>query len=185
MMGNRELRERLGALPGSRVVILGIGHVLRGDDAVGPLVCEALTGKVAARVIDAGTVPENYIRPLIRARPQILLAIDAVDFGGAPGAIGLFTMDQTDGLSFSTHAPSLRLFVDVLRRDIAVDVYLLGVQPVCMQLGAPVSGPVQESIRELTEVLGEIIPPAGQTPAPSPGSSARSHSGQTPPAWTA
>ena len=160
-------------LAGSRVVILGVGNVLKGDDGVGPLVCEALAGKVTARVMDAGTVPENYLGPIIEARPQFLLVIDAVDFGGAPGAIGLFTPEKINDAAFSTHALSLRLFIDVLRTDVDVDVLVLGVQPVSTQLGRPVSAPVQESIAEVTEVLGAIFPATGQAMVSPGGTAAR------------
>jgi hydrogenase 3 maturation protease len=160
MVGHAELAERLGALRGARVTILGVGNVLKGDDGVGPQMCEMLAGKVAAQIIDAGTVPENYLRPLTRARPQFLLVVDAVDFGGAPGAIGVFTVDQINDVAFSTHALSLRLFVDVLRTEADVEVLLLGIQPSCTQLGQPVSAPVQESLQELTETLMAALPPA-------------------------
>jgi len=160
MIGRDELEKRLEALRDSRVVILGVGNILKGDDGFGPLLCEALAGKVAAQVIDAGTVPENYLRPLIKARPQLLLVVDAVDFGGAPGAIDIFTLDQINDVAFSTHALSLRLFVDVLRTEIDVEVLLLGVQPSCTQLGQPVSGPVQAAIRDVGETLMTMLPPA-------------------------
>lgn len=173
MIGYDELRKRLRVSAGARVVILGVGNVLKGDDGVGPLVCEALAGKVAARVMDAGTVPENYLRPIIEARPQFLLVVDAVDFGGTPGAVGLFAPDQINDAAFSTHALSLRLFIDVLRTDVDVEVLVLGVQPVGTQLGRPVSAPVQESIAEVTAVLAAIFPAADQTMASSPGTSAR------------
>ncbi len=173
MKDNRGLLDGLRPLCGSRTVILGVGNVLRGDDGVGPLVCEALVGKVAARVIDAGTVPENYIRPLVEARPQFLLVVDAVDFGGTPGAIGVFTLDQINDFAFSTHALSLRLFVEVVRTDIEVDVLLLGVQPLCTLLGQPVSDPVQESIQELIGMLSDVFPSVDQVTERSPDTSAK------------
>jgi len=173
MMESQELRERLSARRGLRTVILGVGNVLKGDDGVGPLVCEALGGKVSARVIDAGTVPENYIRPIIDAHPQFLLVADAVDFGGAPGAVGVFAIDQINDMAFSTHALSLRLFVDVLATEIEVNVLLLGIQPVCTQLGQPVSDPVQESIQELIGLLCDVFPPGDQVTERSPGTSAK------------
>lgn len=160
MIGGDKFRERLEGWRGSRIVILGVGNTLKGDDGFGPLVCAALANKVAARVIDAGTVPENHLRPLIQAGPQLLLVIDAVDFGGAPGAVGVFTLDQINDVAFSTHALSLRLFVDVLRTEIEVDVLLLGVQPIGTQLGQSVSAPVQASIREVAETLITMLPPA-------------------------
>ena len=60
------LHERLDELCGSRTVVLGVGNTLKGDDGVGPLVCERLAGKISATVIDAGTVPENHIGPIAK-----------------------------------------------------------------------------------------------------------------------
>jgi len=160
MTGNQESLERLRELHGSRTVILGVGNVLKGDDGTGPLACEALQGTVSAKVIDAGTVPENYIRPVINARPQTLLVIDAVNFSGhpEPGAVRVFSPDQISDFAFSTHALSLRLFIDVLRQDIETEVLLLGVQPNGTQLGQSLSAPVQESVRFITDTLREIFP---------------------------
>ncbi len=158
MRDNRELTEGLSRLRGSDTVILGVGHILKGDDGVGPLVCENLTGGVSAKVIDAGTVPENYVRPIIRAVPQNLLVIDAIDFGETPGQVRLYRPDQISDFAFSTHALSLHLFVDMLRQDIDVEVFLLGIQPGCMRLGEPVSPPVWESVQMVTGVLGDLFP---------------------------
>jgi len=174
MMGYRELCERLSVLTGARTMILGVGNVLKGDDGVGPLVCEGLRGRVSAQVIDAGTVPENYIRPIVKASPQVLLVVDAIDFADVPGAVGIFTAEQVSNIAFSTHALSLRLFVDVLRADVALDVFLLGVQPVGTAFGRPVSAPVQESIETLVDALAAVFPRAGRrTTASSPGIFAR------------
>lgn len=173
MAVNHEFREHLSTLRGCRTVILGVGNVLKADDGVGPLVCEALAPKVSASVIDAGTVPENYIRPVIDARPQVLLVVDAVDFGGPPGAIGVFHPDRINDVAFSTHALSLRLFVDVLAREIEFEMLLLGVQPACTQLGRPISGAVRESVRELTDALCEIFPSSDQATESRPDISAR------------
>ena len=62
---NQELSEQLKILVGSSAVILGIGNTLKGDDAVGPFLCEQLSGKVCAEVIDAGTVPDHRPHDLV------------------------------------------------------------------------------------------------------------------------
>ena len=83
-MGTRQhLFEKLNKLRGSSTVIVGIGNTLKGDDGAGPLICEQLNAKVCAEVIDAGTVPENYIQKIIKKAPQNLLVIDAIDFGAS------------------------------------------------------------------------------------------------------
>ena len=155
----RQLAECLGALRGTRTVILGVGNTLKGDDGVGPLVCTRLAGKVSATVIDAGTVPENYLGPITGAEPESLLVIDAIDFGGHPGQTRLFRPGQVGDFAFSTHSLSLHLFLDVLGREIEMETYLLGVQPSHTELGRSASAAVQESIDTLTDALAEIFPP--------------------------
>jgi hydrogenase 3 maturation protease len=158
MNERRRLFEQLEGLGGSRTVILGIGNTLKGDDAVGPLACEGLAGKVCAEVIDAGAVPENYIQPIIRKNPQTLLIIDAMDFGAAAGTINVFRPDQLGSAAISTHTLSPRLFVDMIRRDIEVDVYFVGIQPAQTELGRALSAPVRRALERVVRTLAEVFP---------------------------
>ncbi len=155
---NKELSEQLNKLRNSSTVIVGIGNTLKGDDGAGPLVCEQLRGKVCAEVIDAGTVPENYIRKIIKKAPQNLLIIDAIDFAASAGTINIFKPEQLDSFVLSTHTLSPRLFVDMVCGNIQVDVYFVGIQPAQMQLGQPQSEQVNESIQWLAGTLAEIFP---------------------------
>jgi len=157
MNEDRRLFEQLKGLGGSRTVIVGMGNTLKGDDAVGPLVCEGLAGKVCAEVIDAGAVPENYIQPIIRKNPQTLLIIDAIDFGAAAGTIKVFRPDQLGSAAISTHALSPRLFVDMIRRDIEVDVYFVGIQPGQTKLGRALSAPVEQALQQVIQTLAEVF----------------------------
>jgi len=151
--------EQLKELRGSKTVIVGIGNVLKGDDGVGPFVCQQLTGKVCADLIDAGTVPENYIHPIIKKTPQSLLIIDAMDFGASPGAISIFKPDQLNSSAFTTHTLSPRIFVDMIAQATKVDVYFVGIQPAQTQLGQPMSAEVSQAVQELIHILTEIFPP--------------------------
>ena len=49
MAVEEQLSKQLKALSGSKAVILGIGNELKGDDAVGPFLCEQLAGKTCAQ----------------------------------------------------------------------------------------------------------------------------------------
>jgi len=159
-MGTGEqLFEQLNKLRGSKTVIVGIGNTLKGDDAAGPLVCQQLTGKVCAELIDAGTVPENYIQPVIKKAPQNLLIIDAIDFGASPGTIEIFKPEQLNSFVFSTHTLSPRLFAEMVTRNIKVDVCFVGIQPAQIQLGQPVSAPVSKAVQSLIDLLSRIFPP--------------------------
>ncbi|GAH55213.1 unnamed protein product, partial [marine sediment metagenome] len=126
----------------------------------GPLVCQQLRrAKVCAGLIDAGTVPENYIQPIIKKAPQNLLIIDAIDFGASSGTISIFKPEQLNSSVFSTHALSPRLFVDMVCQNIKVDVYFVGIQPAQTQIGQSVSAEVNQVIQWLTHTLTEIFTP--------------------------
>ncbi|MHC4640970.1 MAG: hydrogenase 3 maturation endopeptidase HyCI [Planctomycetota bacterium] len=158
MGANQQLFDKLNKFRDSTTVIVGIGNTLKGDDGAGPLVCEQLGGKICAELIDAGTVPENYIQTIIRKAPQNLLVLDAIDFGASAGTINIFKPEQLNSLAFSTHTLSPRLFVDMVCQDIQVDVYFVGIQPAQMQLGQPQSEQVNEAIQWLVGALTEIFP---------------------------
>jgi len=156
---DKQFSEQLSKLRGSKTLIVGIGNLLKGDDAVGPLVCQQLAGKTCAELIDAGTVPENYIQPIIEKAPQNLLIIDAIDFGATPGTIRIFKPEQLGSLVISTHALSPHLFVDMVRRSIKVDVYFVGIQSAQTQMGQSLSDQIKQAVQQLTHTLAEIFPP--------------------------
>lgn len=152
------LREQLNRFCGSRTVILGIGNTLKGDDGAGPQLCNRLVGRTSADVIDAGTVPENYIGPIVKKAPQNLLIIDAIDFKAPPGTFRLLSPEALSGLSGSTHSPSPQLFVDLIRKDVPVDVHFIGIQPAQTGLGRPLSPEVDRAVKLLADTLADIFP---------------------------
>ncbi|UCG57328.1 MAG: hydrogenase 3 maturation endopeptidase HyCI [Phycisphaerales bacterium] len=153
MTTNSNPLEQLNKLQGSKTVIVGIGNTLKGDDGAGPLVCQKLMGKVAAEVVDAGTVPENYVGPIIKKTPQTLIIIDAIDFGASPGTLSIFRPDQLDSFVFSTHALSPHMFVDPICQQTNPDVFFIGIQPEHTRLGEPICAPVQKAVQQLAQTL--------------------------------
>jgi hydrogenase 3 maturation protease len=160
MCADRELIDYLEPFRNSSTIIMGIGNTLKGDDAVGPLVCERLKNEnISADVIDAATVPENYIQTIIKKSPRNLIVVDAISFDAAPGTIKVFHTEQLDSLIISTHTLSPRIFIDMIRQSIELDVMFIGIQPEQTQLGSPVSTQVSRAIEELTRVLLKIFTP--------------------------
>ena len=92
-----------------RVVVIGIGNELNGDDAAGLLVIRALREKLADRpdllFIEGHTAPENFSKPIREFAPDLVLIVDAADSGGSlePGSILWLEMSSIDGMSASTH----------------------------------------------------------------------------------
>ncbi len=151
--------DHLSKLSGSRTLIVGIGNILKGDDGAGPLLCEQLRRKgTCAEIIDAGTVPENYIQPIIKKAPHNLLIIDAMDFGASPGTISIFKPEQLSSVVTSTHTLSPCFFAEMVCKNIKVDVCFVGIQPAQIGLGQAVSGQVNQAIQQLTHVLAGIFP---------------------------
>ena len=160
MQADQQLFKQLSKIRGSSTVIVGIGNTLKGDDGAGPLVCERLKqAKTSAGLIDAGTVPENYIQKIIKKAPRTLLVIDAIDFGAEAGKIRIFESGQLNSHVISTHTLSPRLFVDMIGRSIQVDVYFVGVQPEQTRLGESISAAVSRAIEQLSSAIAEIFPP--------------------------
>lgn len=156
---DEQLFEQLSKLCGSGTVIVGIGNTLKGDDAAGPSVCKLLAGQVNVPVIDTGTVPENYIGPIIEKKPRTLLIIDAIDFAAPLGRIRIFKPEQLDSLSTSTHTLSPRLFIDAICQNISVAVYIVGIQPAHTSLGQPLSPEVTQAVETLALVLTRLFAP--------------------------
>jgi len=153
------LLTQLNKLRGPDTVIVGIGNTLKADDAAGPLVCQKLRqAKSSAEPIDTGTVPENYIQPIIKRKPRNLIIIDAIDFGGSPGQTKIFRPEQLSSLVISTHALSPRVFIDMIRAELDIDVYFIGIQPALTTLGQPVSAEVSGAVQRLSDALLKIFP---------------------------
>ncbi|MCX8170900.1 MAG: hydrogenase maturation peptidase HycI [Candidatus Bathyarchaeota archaeon] len=156
----------------SKLVILGVGNVLRGDDALGPEFISRLMGKLPKKVklIDGGVMPENFIGHIRRFKPSHVLLIDAADFGGKPGEIRLIPPEQISSVALSTHSIPLHILAELIGRYVGAKVMLLGVEPKSLNLGEDVSPEVKKSIelgsRILLEILETIDSPKGNEKLP-------------------
>ena len=140
--------EFLEALKGrvkGKVVILGIGNELRGDDGFGPYVAEALKGKVEAVVYNCGTVLENYDNPIVKERPDVIILLDIINFNAPFGEMGVFEKDDILKVGFSTHNVSPRVFIELLESSIKADIIMVGVKPKETAFGDELSHEVKES----------------------------------------
>ena len=159
MKFEKQLFDQLNKLNNSTTLILTIGNILKGDDAVGPLLYKQLKDKISTEIIDAGTVPENYIQTIIKKAPENLLVIDAIDFAASPGTIRIFKPSQLNSLIISTHSLSPRVFVDMITQEIDVNVNFIGIQPLQTQMGHPLSAEVDKAAKQLISILTEIFGP--------------------------
>ncbi len=89
--------------PDSAVVLVGVGNQLMGDDAAGMLVVQKLKASlpVDSRLfaIEGGPAPENITGAIRKLNPGLVIFIDAGDMGKEAGKVGLFTCDESEGIS--------------------------------------------------------------------------------------
>ena len=137
----------------NKVVIVGIGHPLRGDDALGPCLVKRLEGHIDALCIDAGSAPENYLGKIVKASPDVVLFIDAVDFSQEPGYYKILEQEEILKTGFTTHDLSPRMLIEYLTTETKAKIYLLGIQPKDLELGGEISAPVQKALTELEGLL--------------------------------
>jgi len=160
MQGDKQLCDFLSRLKNTQTLILGIGSELKGDDGAGPLLCKQLKDtEIVAEIIDAGTVPENYIQSIVKRSPGNILIIDAIDFGAPAGRMKIFTSDELSSFAFSTHALSPHLFIDTIKKQINVQVYIIGIQPGNINFGQKISPDVYHAIKDLFDILSKVFLP--------------------------
>ncbi|MBU0709905.1 MAG: hydrogenase 3 maturation endopeptidase HyCI [Candidatus Omnitrophica bacterium] len=142
--------EHLKAHLTGKVVILGIGNTLRSDDGIGSLLASRLKDKLSYIVYDAGVSPENYLGKVDKDKPDNLVIIDAVDFGGKPGE---FRAVDGEGIKttnlFSTHNASLSMLINFLQSNSKMDIIVLIIQPKTIAFGDKLSPEITKTLVKL------------------------------------
>ncbi len=146
-----------------RIAFLGVGNELNGDDAAGVLVIRQILEKLARSkdslspvlanfmFIEAGSAPENFTGSLRRFAPDLVIWIDAADFGAEVGSIACFTYDEVDGVSASSHILPPSVLARYLAHELGCEMLLIGIQPEHLDFDRPVSLRVANAIQSLTD----------------------------------
>jgi len=135
-----------------KVVILGIGSTLRSDDGIGSLLAAKLKDKIPHTVFDSGSSPENYLGSIIRAQPDTVVLIDAVDFGGKPGEFRVCEAAEIKTVNlFSTHNASISLAINYLQTHLKADIIILIIQPKIITFGDTLSPEVAKTLEYLEQ----------------------------------
>jgi len=142
-----------------RVVLVGVGNPIRGDDAVGPRVIELLEAKPMENVLLLNTesVPEAFTGKVEEFNPTHVLMIDAANFKGAPGETKLITGEEIGGQAISTHSLPLNIFISYIEKSLGVTVLLLGIQPLSIGLGEQMTEPVEAAAISMVDTLYQIL----------------------------
>jgi hydrogenase maturation protease len=142
-------------MTGARIAILGLGNLMRTDDAVGMLAIQELRRDVRlprfVAVIEGGTLGLDLLHPLNGVTH--LLALDAVDAGAAPGTLLRFAGEEIADLpvSKSVHLLGFSDLIAAMRLTGSApwEVVVLGVQPEETGWGTALTASVQAALVSL------------------------------------
>ncbi len=134
-----------------KIVIVGIGNTLRGDDGAGPEIIKRLKSQITnpksqIEMLDVGAVPENFLQKIVGYKPDVILLVDAVNLGKPAGSVEIIKAENLKEESFSTHNASLKLTIAYLKKETKASVFLLGIQPKNIGFGQRMSPEVEKSI---------------------------------------
>jgi hydrogenase 3 maturation protease len=160
-----ELERLLHPRIGKRLVLLGVGNPLRGDDGVGSLLARRMRERGKALVFDGGSAPENCGEPIAALAPETVLVVDAARCGGNPGAVRIFRSAEIAGGALSTHDQSLRVLAHYLKCRCGCEMLILGVEPGIVGIGAGLSAPVRATLDEMEAAFLSMLPDSEMRPS--------------------
>jgi hydrogenase maturation protease len=155
--GARHLRRR------PHVLVAGLGNELRSDDGVGLHVvrqlsaAELLPSQTNLQVVEVGTAVLDATH--LWEWADRILVLDAMHGEGAPGSVYITHLDNVEpgqarhGLHGLHLSDALSLCVD--RRW--EDVLLMGIEPLCLDLGTKLSPAVEAAVPEAARLVSELV----------------------------
>jgi hydrogenase maturation protease len=135
--------------PDKKILFAGIGNVLRSDDGAGVYICKNLKPSRSYSILMVEVSIENYIGKINQSGADVLILVDCVDFGKAPGYYDLLPAEELIDLTFHTHNISLKKISELF----SMPVWILGIQPADTSFGEKISGSVGEAARAIIQVI--------------------------------
>ncbi|HOJ49088.1 MAG TPA: hydrogenase maturation peptidase HycI [Bacillota bacterium] len=141
-----------------KIAVLGVGSVLRSDDAAGMYLIEKLQELANSEnllLIAGSTAPENFTGVIKDFDPDILFIVDAAKMGLEPGEIRVLDTDDAGGLSFSTHMLPLPVMLRFLQREAGCEIVCIGIQPQSTEFGSEMSEAVKSAVESLAQTFAQ------------------------------
>jgi hydrogenase 3 maturation protease len=154
----QELKSRLQKA--KKIVILGVGSALRGDDVAGILVAEDLIKSCRCKkikVLLGHTAPENLTGQIRHFKPEYLVMVDSAEMGKRPGTAALLDLKKLSGVSFSTHQLPLNILADYIIKDIGCKILVVGIQPARLEFASLPTKEVKKAAKDVSIAIKEAI----------------------------
>jgi len=147
-----ELMSRLSTVKPDRIVFVGVGNRMRGDDGIGPVLIDLLNGRVS-HALDAGSTPENFTGVIKRLNPSVIVFLDALDFGASPGHARIIESADIMRYGMSTHTFSLDVVMDYLGQEAGAAVFLFGVQSACISHMPGLTPVAEKFLKDYADII--------------------------------
>lgn len=136
---------------GVKTAVIGVGHELQRDDAVGVWVARWLRPFASETlcVIEGAHAPENTTGRIRKFAPDLVLFVDAAVLDEPPGTIRWIDWQQAGGMSATTHTLPLDMISRYLIAETGCEVGMIGIQPADMTYG--------ESMSEAVAAAGQVV----------------------------
>ncbi len=168
----------------NRILVAGMGNVLRHDDGFGVEVARRLASDASlplgVTTIEVGIGGIHLVQELM-AGYDALVVIDAVERGSAPGTIHLLAVDVPDLAGWSeaqrgdfladTHyaTPSKAMILAKALGVLPPRVFILGCQPAdATEMGIGLSAAVEQATAEAVHVLASLVRDLNEQSEPVP-----------------
>ncbi len=156
--------------PGAgRILVAGLGNLLLRDDGVGVHAVRALqqSPPPGAIAVEVGTAVLDAV-PLLE-RVEKVLAIDAMEAGGAPGAIYRCGVSDVAGQRerASLHEVSLLSVLQFIPADRRPEISILAIEPGIIDYGLELSPGVEAALPRVIELVKHIVRQWTAEPTPA------------------
>jgi hydrogenase 3 maturation protease len=160
MNNTRELEKLKAWLSDAkRVAVVGVGNTMRRDDAVGVEIVKLLQGKVSSNVllIEAETMPENYIDPMVDFHPSHVLILDSGLVGEKLGNTKLLAPTENMKAAVSSHMLPLQVFCAYLEKAINAKILMLIIQPKDTEIGEGLTKELTTATQKIADFLIRVL----------------------------
>ncbi len=160
--------ENIPSYCNCKILILGCGNILFGDDGFGPHVAEELQKNYNlpenVGVINAGSSVRNILFDIVLSekKPDKIIIVDAIDAGKTPGEIFELPIDEIPEKKiddFSMHQLPTSNLLKELKDFCKVDIVIIAcqVENIPEEVTASISKKITDAIPEVCKRINEII----------------------------
>lgn len=141
---------------------MGVGNEFNGDDAAGVMIVRRLRRSLAGRanllLVEGGVAPENQTGALRNFAPEIVVLLDAGNFGAPTGTVTMLAWQALEGFSGSTHTLPPTVLARYLVETLGCQVFVIAIQAGQTEFDRPMSPEVRRAVGAVARYFEKNLP---------------------------